>query len=196
MTEKTLLKEALSASRCVLSVMGDHAGEGVAAIFQRKMADIKKATITFWLVKSPKAKPTLVQDLCGGRPAYVLFVAPATMGGARPTESDEKAVEYSVDGLSWRTLPVGLGPVTGRLDSGAYALVFDALAAVEQEIPADLWSYADFADPGKPIRTILGCSTVCAMKKDMMNHPKRMKSRFRKIVAVARMTAPYCVFVR
>lgn len=190
-----MLKEALSASRCVISVIGDHAGEGVAAIFQRKMADIRKANVTFWLVKSPKAKPTLVQNLCGGRPAYVLFVAPATMGGARPTEVDEKAVEYSVDGLSWRTLPVGLGPVTGRLDSRAYALVFDALATVEQGI-ADLWSYADFADPTKPIKMILGCSTVCAMRKDMMNHPESLKSRFRQIVAVARMTVPYCVFVR
>ena len=30
----------------------------------------------------------------------------------------------------------------------------------------------------------------------MMNHPESLKSRFRQIVAVARMTVPYCVFVR
>lgn len=179
----------------MISVMGDHAGEGVAAIFERKMADIQKATLTFWLMKSPKAKPTVVQNLCAGIPAHVLFVASATSGGARPTESDEKAVEYSADGVSWQILPAGLGPVTGRLDSRAYALVFDALATVDVGM-VDLWSYADFTDPERPIKMILGCSTVCAVKKDMSSHPESLKSRFRRIVAVGRMTAPYCVFVK
>ena len=64
MAERKLLSDALSDSRCVISVMGDHAGEGVAAIFRRKIADIQKVALTFWLVKSPKAKPTSVQYLC------------------------------------------------------------------------------------------------------------------------------------
>jgi hypothetical protein len=194
-TEKTLLSEALSASRCVISVMGDHAGEGVATIFRRKIADIQQAELTFWLVKSPKAKPPSVQHLCGDHPTHVLFVAPASAGGARPTEADEKAVEYSVDGLRWRALPAGLGPVTGNLDSRAYALVFDALEIVEDGT-ADLWHYADFAEPEEPIKMILGCSTVCATKKDMTSHPGKLKSRVRRILAVARTVAPHCVFVR
>lgn len=194
-TEKTLLSEALSASRCVISVMGDHAGEGVAAIFRRKIADIQKAELTFWLVKSPKAKPTSVQHLCADHPTHVLFVAPASAGGARPTEVDEKAVEYSVDGKRWCALPAGLGPVTGKLDPRAYALVFDTLEIVDDGT-ADLWRYADFAEPGTPIKMILGCSTVCATKKDMTSHPGKLKSRFRRILAVARTVAPHCVFVR
>ena len=190
-----LLTEALSASKCVISVMGDHAGEDVDAIFHRKIADIERTNRTFWLVKSPKAKPPLVQEVCAYRRAHVLFISPATTGGARATHVSERAVEYSVDGLRWRALPVGLGPITGKLDSRAYALVLDALETVEDGT-ADLWRYADFADPDKPIKMILGCSTVCATKKDMARHPERLKSRLRRIVAVGRIAEPYCVFVR
>lgn len=98
MTEKTLVEDAVSAERCVISVMGDHAGEGAEAIFQRKKADIQKLSLTFWLVKSPKAAPALVQFLCAGGPAYALFVSPATARGARPTQANAEAAEYSAGG--------------------------------------------------------------------------------------------------
>jgi hypothetical protein len=65
---------------------------------------------------------------------------------------------------------------------------------VNQEI--DLWHYADFVNQESPIRMILGCSTVCAIKKDMQGHPERLKSRFRRVVAVGLLVAPYCVWVR
>jgi hypothetical protein len=195
MTKRMLLTEALSASKCVISVMGDHAGEDVDAIVHRKIADIERTNRTFWLVKSPKAKPPLVQEVCAYHRAHVLFISPATTGGARPTHVSERAVVYSADGLKWRALPAGLGPITGKLDSRAYALVLDALETVEDGT-ADLWRYADFADPDKPIKMILGCSTVCATKKDMARHPDRLKSRLRRIVAVGRIAEPYCVFVR
>lgn len=195
MSNEDLVKEALSASRCLISVIGDHAREGIAAIFHRKIEDIQNINRTFWLIKSPKAKPTSVHNFCENGPVHVLFVAPATKGGARPTEVDEKAVAYSLEGLEWQALPGGLGPVTGKLDSRAYALVFDMLTSVDNAT-VDLWTYADFDNAEKPLKIILGCSTVCATKKDMTNHPDKMKSRFRKIIAVAHLTKPYCVFVR
>jgi hypothetical protein len=49
----TLIEEALKSARCIISVMGDHAGEGTDAIFIRKIADIKQTGITFWLMRSP-----------------------------------------------------------------------------------------------------------------------------------------------
>jgi hypothetical protein len=55
--------------------------------------------------------------------------------------------------------------------------------------------YAEY-DLLKPIKFILGCSTVCAIKKDMAYHSDKMKSRHRVIVAVARLAEPYCVWVR
>jgi hypothetical protein len=196
MNAREKIVEALSAPQCIISVMGAHAGEDADEIFNRKIDDITKVNRTFWLIKSPKAKPEVVQKMCQLGFAYVLFVEPATKGGARPAITNQKASTFSEDGLIWNQLPTGLSPVTGKLDSQAYALVFDKLSQIDESQIIDLWSYADFSYPEKPVRMILGCSTVCATKRDMRGDPDRLKSRFRNIVAVARLVAPYCVWIR
>ena len=191
----TILEAALAYPRCIISVMGDHAGEGVDEIFDRKIADIERTGKTFWLMKSPKARPAQVQEICRPIPAYTIFVEPATKGGARPTTRQDAAREYSDDGKLWYRLPEGISPVTGKLDIGSAALVFDMMAtAVSGTI--DLWGYGDFSVAQKPLKFILGCSTVCAIRKDMTAHSERMKSRYRGIVAVARLAEPYCVWLR
>jgi hypothetical protein len=191
----TLLEAALACPCCIISVMGNHAGEGVDEIFDRKTADIERTGKTFWLMKSPKARPAQVHEICRLTPAYTIFVEPATMGGTRPTTRDDAARECSDDGKIWHRLPEGISPVTGKLDSGAAALVFDMMTtAVSGTI--DLWGYGDFSVAQSPLKFILGCSTVCAIKKDMTSHPKRMKSRYREIIAVARLAEPYCVWLR
>jgi hypothetical protein len=85
--------------------------------------------------------------------------------------------------------------VTGKLDKAATSLVFDK---IETYIDAtlDLWNYAEAFDVHKPIKFILGCSTICAIRKDMKVIPDRMKSRYRKIVAVGRIVEPYSVWLR
>lgn len=190
-----LLDEALACTRCVVSVMGDHAGESVDAIFKRKIADIGRTGKTFWLIKSPKARPEPVQEICRPTPAFTIFVHPATTGGARPTTAETAAEAYSADGASWHRLPHGISPVTGKLDSGASALVFDKMEMAVSGI-LDLWGYRDFSDPGAPLKFILGCSTVCAVRENMASHPGRMKSRYRGVIAVARLVEPYCVWLR
>jgi hypothetical protein len=191
----TLLKEVLACPQCIISVMGDHAGEGVDAIFHRKSNDIELTAKTFWLMKSPKARPAQVQGLCKKIPAYTIFVEPATRGGARATTREDAAEEYSEDGQVWYRLPEGISPVTGKIDTGAAALVFDMMTiAVNGTL--DLWDYGDFSDTQKPLKFILGCSTVCAIRKDMTPHSERMKSRYRRIIAVARLAEPYCVWLR
>ena len=193
--DMTLLEEVLTYPQCIISVMGDHAGEGVDAIFHRKATDIERTAKTFWLMKSPKARPAQVQALCKKIPTYTIFVEPATRGGARPTTREDAAKEYSADGRVWYQLPEGISPVTGKIDTSAAALVFDMMTtAVNGTL--DLWSYGDFSDKQKPVKFILGCSTVCTIRKDMTPHPERMKSRYRGIVAVARLAEPYCVWVR
>lgn len=175
--------------------MGDHAGEDTNAIFDRKKVDIQRKGITFWLIRSPKAKPPNVQQVCNSFPSYTIFIEPATKGGARPTTTEDAAKEYSNDGKVWHQLPKGLGPVTGKLDKAAASIVFDK---IETDIDAtlDLWNYAEAFDVHKPIKFILGCSTVCAIRKDMKVIPERMKSRYRKIVAVGRIVEPYSVWLR
>jgi hypothetical protein len=191
----TLLEEVLTYPQCIISVMGDHAGEGVDAIFHRKATDIERTAKTFWLMKSPKARPAQVQALCKKIPAYTIFVEPATRSGARPTTREDAAREYSEDGQVWHRLPEGISPVTGKIDTGTAALVFDMMTtAVNGTL--DLWGYGDFSDTQKPLKFILGCSTVCATQTDMTPHPERMKSRYRGIVAVARLAEPYCVWLR
>ena len=81
------------------------------------------------------------------------------------------------------------------MDSSATALVFDELTT-DVDRTVDLWAYADAADSDKPVKFILGLSTACAVRKDMSAHPQRMKSRWRRVVAVARLTDPYCAWLR
>jgi len=191
-----LLEEALKCPTCIVSVMGDHAGEGVDDIFKRKISDIERLGITFWLMRSPKARPPQVQELTKPMVStYTIFVAPATKGGARPTTQENASSEFSGDGKIWQSFPDGLSPVTGKLDNSATALVFDMISTDVRGV-LDLWDYADAKDINNPLKFILGCSTVCAVRKDTKLHPRRMKSRFREIVSVARLAKPYCVWVR
>ena len=191
----TLPEAAMKCPTCVVSVMGDHAGEDADAIFDRKKADIDRTGVTFWLMRSPKARPPQVQGICRPFPSYAIFVEPATKGGARPTTEEDAAKEYSEDRVLWRKLFKDLSPVTGKLDASATALVFDMMTT-DVTGTLDLWDYGEALDIHKPLRFILGCSTVCAVRKDTKSHPEKMKSRYRGIVAVARLANPYCVWIR
>jgi len=190
-----LLQAALDAPWCVISVMGAHAGEEVDAIFDRKVTDCKTSGRTFWVAKSAKARPGQVQELCATSSGHVVFVEPATPGGARPTTQAERATEFSADRVDWSALPQGVGPVTGQLGGAATALVFDQLVT-DVDGMLDLWRYAEAATPEVPVRFKLGLSTICTVQKDMTSHPDRMKSRYRRIVAVGRLVEPYCAWVK
>jgi hypothetical protein len=191
----SLVDEALSAPAVVVSVMGPHAGEDSSTIFGRKMKDCETVERTFWVAKSPKARPAQVQEICRSGQGFVLFIEPASPGGARPTTESDSAVEYSPDRVAWFPLPNGLGPVTGQMDASATALVFDRIV-VDVDRAIDLWAYADFANPDVPLRFALGLSTAIALHKDTSEHPRRMKSRYRRLVAAARLADPYCVWLR
>lgn len=146
-------------------------------------------------MRSPKARPLQVQQICKTAPAYTIFIEPAATGGARPTTEEDAAKEYSDDGALWHQLPDGLGPVTGKLDTGAAALVFNMIIT-EVAGTLDLWDYAEASDIHKPLRIRLGCSTVCAVRKDTRSRPDKMISRYRGIAAVARLSSPYSVWIR
>jgi hypothetical protein len=190
-----LVDEALAASGCVISVMGAHAGEDADVIFRRKIDDCETIGRTFWVAKSAKARPPQVRAICNPGPGYVIFVEPATPGGARPTTESDSATEYSPDRTEWLPLPDGIGPVTGQMDGAATALVFDRLTTgVDRTV--DLWAYADAVDSDRPLKFALGLSTACAVRKDMLKHPQHMKSRYRRVVAVGRLADPHCVWLR
>ncbi len=191
----TLLEQALACPQLVISVMGAHAGESAHVIFQRKIRDIDLVGNTFWIIRSPKARPDHIQAICKTSTAHAIFVEPATKNGARPTSEANRAKEFSEDQVSWHSLPEELSPVTGKLDRSATALVFDMMTT-DVRGALDLWEYADFSDTDKPIRFVLGCSTVCAVRQETESLPGKLQSRYRGIVAVARFTTPFGVWVR
>ena len=86
----------------VLSVMGPHAGEDSDVIFARKIADIRKAGRTFWVIRSHKAKPDMIQTIGSAvrtRSGALLcaFLAPSAPGGAIPTKTSS-AANYIISG--------------------------------------------------------------------------------------------------
>lgn len=183
----------------VISVMGEHAGENEVQIFERKINDIERIGRTFWLIRSHQAKPSMVQSLIREAEdrkenVSLVFIEPSSVGGAVPTTTAAYAREYSRDGINWEELPQNLSLVTGKIDKGAYALVFQNLVFVRDAI--DLWNYADFLNQEQPIRIFQGASTFCAIKRDMSNHPTKIKSHYRKAIAVGVMCEPYCVWLR
>jgi len=183
----------------VISVMGPHAGESEQEIFNRKIEDTYKIGKTFWLMRSWQAKPLMVQSICReaetkNNSVFSIFVAPSSVGGATPTKTSEAAQHYSKDGNKWKELPAGLTPVTGKIGSNAYALIFNELKLAQGNI--NLWQYADFFKQDKPIKIAQGASTLCAVKKDMSRHKDKIKSNYRKIVAIGKLCEPYCAWLR
>jgi hypothetical protein len=175
--------------------MGEHAGESVQTIFERKTADIQRTGKTFWLIRSPKARPDQIQEVCKSIPSYGIFIEPASKGGACPTTETDAAKEYSVNKNEWHQFPEGMGPVTGKMDSGAVALVFDFMTT-SLNGTLDLWEYMDASDIEMPIKLGRGCSTICAVRSNKSTCPEKIKSRYRRIVAVARLAEPYGVWLR
>jgi hypothetical protein len=184
----------------LFSVMGPHAGEGSAAIFARKLADVRNAGRTFWVVRSHKAKPDMIQGVgatvCGrSGEALCAFLAPSSPGGAVPTKTACAAVEYSADRREWTPLPHDITPVTGQLTFSTCALVFDQLRLLTSAV-VDLWQYADFLDPELPVRIRQGASTLGVTRKNTSTHPDRMKSHIREVIAVGRLVYPFAVWLR
>ena len=179
--------------------MGPHAGESEEEIFRRKIEDTHRMGKTFWLMRSWQAKPFMVQAICReaerkNNNVFSVFVAPSSVGGSDPTKASEAAVHYSQDGKKWERLPAGLTPITGKMGTNAYALIFNELKLAKGEI--DLWDYADFFNQNNPIKIMQGASTLCAIKKDMSSYKDKIKSHYRKIVAIGKLCGPYCVWLK
>lgn len=185
----------------IISIIGPHAGECEEEIFARKIMDSKKFGRTFWLVRSWQDKPDIVQAFCTqaqneDQKVHCIFIEPSSRGGATPTKTSTLAKQYSKDNVNWLELPNGLSSVTGKIDGSAYALVFDNLDL--QETLLDLWNYASSETTSEPVKIRQGASTICAIKKDMSAIPEtnKIKSRYRRIVAVGRLCDPYGVWLR
>jgi len=185
----------------IISVIGSHAGESSEQIFSRKILDIKKTGKTFWVIQSYKANPSKVQSLIHkaktvGKNVFCIFISPSTKGGARPTTKDIKAELFSSDKIHWEKLPSNLSPVTGKISTNSFSLVFEELNLIQQDLNIDLWNYAYFEDQQNPILPKLGVSTICATRKDMSKHRDKIKSNIRKIEAIGKVSPMGCVWIK
>ena len=201
MVRSDVVQEMMSTEEYSLfSVMGPHAGESSKAIFARKINDVQNIGRTFWVVRSHKAKPDMIQAIgttLSRRACEPLcaFIAPSSPGGAAPTKTASVAVEYSSDRIFWEAVPIGMTPVTGQMTSSTCALVCDQLRLLTSTF-VDLWQYTDFFYPEMPVRIRQGASTLGVTRGDTSTHPDRMKSHFRQVIAVGRIVHPFAVWLR
>lgn len=188
------VKEAFDSEYCIISVIGEHAGEGIESIFKRKSEDIVNVGQAFWMVKSHKINPDILSSI-SPHPIYVFFVGASCKGGALPTKTNQIASCFSIDRENWSEFPEEMSSVTGKINRGARALVFDKIEEnIEEKI--DLWNYSEFPNIENPIKFMLGCSSSLAFKKDMSGSLLKTKTNIRNISAIARLSFPHCVYLR
>ncbi len=123
---------------------------------------------------------------------YIVFISPSSKNGARPATSETAAPGYMVNDV-FHPFPEQLSPVTGKITKRTAALVFDELELFDTpDAPMlDTWNYLD-ATNGNPVRFVLGGSTKpCILNTTTVK--EGMKSRFRRISAIGRFVAPFCV---
>tara|TARA_B100000700_G_scaffold191401_1_gene210800 strand:- start:187 stop:729 length:543 start_codon:yes stop_codon:yes gene_type:complete len=175
--------------KSIFTIIGPHAGELPDSIISRKIKDIKKVGQTFWVIKAIKGKkPIEVQKFCENSEIKILFISPATMGGAEDTKSTCPNKEYSKDNLNWTRLP-DISKVIGD----GYAFILDSLE-IKKDSYIDINKYAE--ESNIPLKFNQSASTICSIKSDMTSHPNRMKSNKRQLIAIGKLKAPYCVWVR
>ena len=185
------LKCILDSNAIILSVTGPYAGESERDIFKRKRREIETTGYTFWHHQSRTAKPRDVQTFCKihesqETPIYFVLITASSGGSGGDTKKSNQARYFksAVDG-SYNEIPEGIYVETGRLP---YALVIKELKITQGLI--DLWDYSNWKEG--PIKTSLGASTLCAVKKPSQG----MKSRIRKVVACAEIVYPYSVWLK
>lgn len=178
----------------IISVIGSHAGEDITPIFLRKKNEINKNGRTYWLIKSFKARPVQIQEMCKraeseGEDIYCAFITASAKNGAKPTINNILVKQISENNKEWITLPVDV-KITGKIDTQSSALVLSELEIYSKPTTLDLWNYSD--TDNKPIKLQLGASTICCI-----NIPSEgMKSRNRTIAAWGKLKNPYAVWVK
>lgn len=162
----------------ILTIIGSHAQEDINTIFNRKIEDIDLYGFTYWTFHSYKLD---VNDVHNIKPKYCLFLAPKS--NCKPTLSNSEAKFFSVDKQKWED--ISIKNVTGKMP--AKSLVLKSINFIE-----DLININDFRFNDEEIKFRIGASTIL-VKKDSLNN---INKNNRKIVAIAELKFPYCVWVK
>lgn len=191
-----LIKE--DSKYAIISVVGTHANEKIDYIFTRKIQETKKVGKTYWAYRSALANPKAVQEF-GLRASMeksvviCLFIEASSPNAAKPTKGSEKALFISTNKKEWNKIPDD-NLITGSSHS-SFALVLDKINLVNSAY-IDLWKYSQQDNHGKAIRMMLGSSTVCSTKHPSKKDERKMKSRYRKLLAIGSLVFPYGVWLK
>lgn len=198
------VEQALRSGRAIFHTMGPHAGEEPSVFLERKQKDIDEVGFTIWYARS--LKPPKAREFCSqGEPTFVLFyertrrVTRGSTGGARHAGEDTKTNsprfgymtemcrgDRDIDEFE-PVHPAMLQPgrlITGRVDRGACGLVFDYLAPV---MPAYSYNRREWVSVYPKSSQ---CGDWCATKRTSDERSDWY------IVAVARLRAPFAVWLR
>lgn len=173
--------------------VGQHAGEDLESIIDRKQEEIRRTGMSFWgyggatchpmRQVQPFAKQVVEKKgsiyLCMERINSFADpdIVPATM--------------YSVDGLNYSPIPEGIN-VTGS----RYAIVLDEIIPEEFEIPLDAYEVGCGRSMGRPASSYIQGRVDKACLVLNTNRLADVSDRKKQISFVARMKEPYAVFVK
>jgi len=182
----------------IISVVGIHANEGIGHIFTRKIREARESGKTYWAYRSSLADPKTVQEfgLMAEKEksaAACLFIEASSPRATKPTKGNEKALLFSLNKEAWNKIP-DENLITGS-SSSSFALVLDKIDLIDGT-SIDLWEYSQKDNPEKAVRIMLGNSTICCLKHPTGNGQPKMKSRYRKILAIGRLAQPYGIWLK
>ena len=186
----------MNTEKRIFTIVGPHAGQTENSIFDRKIKDIEKVGETFWVIKKISYKSLEeVQGFCENGKVKIYFISPSIKGAAKDTKNTSENNEYSKDGECWEKIPEEISKVTGS----GYAFILSKLDLKTDE-KINIYDYAE--ESHEPVEFSNRNSTICVIKKDTSNHPKRMHKNssgtknIRTVWAVGTLKCPYYVKVR
>jgi len=168
-------------------------------LLSKKILDLNKTGKSYWFINTTYPLREDIQNICQKNELYIIFIEPASNNMPRmlrsPIEDEDIANYYSADGQNWKSIPSDFSPITGKIREKTTVILFENLIT-EIGLEIDLWDYAVYRNDTIPLRFRLGFSSFCATKKDMSSHPGRMGLHLRKILAIAKIAAPFAVWVK
>lgn len=177
----------------VFMKVGQHAGEELDSILERKREEIKKTGMSFWGYGGPTCHPTKqVQPFAKyivEKKGSIYLCMEKIKSFADP--DIVPATMYSVDGINYTPIPEGI-TVTGS----RYAIVLDEIIPEEFEIPIEAYEVACGKSMGKPASTYIQGHVDKACLEVNFNRMADITNKRKKISFIARMKEPYAVFVK
>lgn len=172
-------------SSFIISVLGPHAHETLDDIMLRKIRDIEKLGMCFWVCRSYAITPEIMKTLSLKKVPYIylIFIKTASNGLGKDTKIVDKALLYKKpEDELWLEIPKEMSPVTGKMPSFGFCI--EELKLIKTAEKIDLNEFCEMDD--KNIKIHIGKSTLAIKKRDWEVDVKFSKSNEREIIGYAK----------